>query len=134
MSKAHNRLKNVIADFERIEKAIPDDQRETFYRDFDAYMKGGKVGSLSREAATLALEMRSEIDNLSMELLNLGLVPDGSTDKIIANLGQYMNTAYRNYEGKDWKRILRKKKTTHKEQRHTLADGVRRGSSEKAGS
>ena len=113
MSKAHNRLKNVIADFERIEKAIPDDQRETFYRDFDAYMKGGKVGSLSREAATLALEMRSEIDNLSMELLNLGLVPDGSTDKIIANLGQYMNTAYRNYEGKDWKKNLEKEENQH---------------------
>jgi hypothetical protein len=106
MSTAHNRLKNVIADFEKIEKAIPENQREKFYNDFDAYMRGGEPGTLSREAAVLALEMRSEIDNLSMQLVNLGLVPGASVDKVIGNLGQYMNVAYRNFEGADWKKQL----------------------------
>ena len=90
----------------RIEASIPKDQREQFLADFDSYLRGGEVGSLNPEAITLANSMRTNIDNLSMRLINEGVVAPSQIDNVISNLGEYMNRSYRLYDTKDWKEQL----------------------------
>jgi hypothetical protein len=90
----------------RIEANVPRNQREQFIADFDNYLRGGEPGNLSPEAITLANSMRTNIDNLSMRLINEGVVAPSQIDNVISNLGEYMNRSYRLYDTKDWKTQL----------------------------
>ena len=107
MAVHFNRLEKTIARFEALEKSIPEPQRESFYNDFNTYITGGEKGNLSPDAIMVADEMRSEIDNLSLDLINSGVVKASSVDAVISNFGSYMNTAYRNFEGKNWAEQLK---------------------------
>lgn len=107
MAVHFNRLEKTIARFESLEQSIPEPQRDAFYNEFNTYITGGEKGSLSPEAIRVADEMRSEIDNLSLDLVNSGVVKASSVDAVISNFGSYMNTAYRNFEGKEWAKQLK---------------------------
>lgn len=107
MAVHFNRLEKTIARFEALERSIPEPQRGSFYNDFNTYITGGEKGNLSPEAIMVADEMRSEIDNLSLDLINSGVVKASSVDAVISNFGSYMNTAYRNFEGKNWAEQLK---------------------------
>lgn len=90
----------------RIEASVPANQREQFISDFDTYLRGGEPGNLSPEAIALANSMRTNIDNLSMRLINEGVVAPSQIDNVISNLGEYMNRSYRLYDTKDWREQL----------------------------
>ena len=107
MAVHFNRLEKTIARFESLEQSIPEPQRDAFYNEFNTYITGGEKGNLSPEAIRVADEMRSEIDNLSLDLVNSGVVKASSVDAVISNFGSYMNTAYRNFEGKEWAKQLK---------------------------
>jgi hypothetical protein len=107
MASQYNNLTKTINKFEAMEQSIPEADRESFNSDFNTYLSGGERGSLSNEAVTMANEMRAEIDNLSIDLINSGVVKASSVDAVVSNLGSYMNTAYRNFEGKEWRTQLK---------------------------
>jgi len=104
-----NRIEKKSKDFQKLEMSIPEDQRETFYTDFDNVLRGGDRGSLSNEAYLMAIEMRADIDRLSMDLINSGLISESQIDVVSSNLGEYMNIAYAAYDqpGK-WKDFINK--------------------------
>jgi hypothetical protein len=98
MSSRLNQLEKRSKDFERLEMSIADDQRDAFYADFDNVLRGGERGGLSNESYLLATQMRSDIDNLSIDLINSGLIDESQIDVVASNLGEYMNIAYAAYD------------------------------------
>jgi hypothetical protein len=94
-----------IAEFNRLLKAVDGDEaKETFTADFDDAIRGGEgLNRLSPEAQELAISMRNQIDRLTIELINQGLVPGDQIDTLIGNLGQYLTRSYRVYDRANWK-------------------------------
>ena len=94
-----------IAEFNRLLNAVDGDEaKETFTADFDDAIRGGEgLNRLSPEAQELAISMRNQIDRLTIELINQGLVPGDQIDTLIGNLGQYLTRSYRVYDRANWK-------------------------------
>lgn len=94
-----------IAEFNRLLKGVDGDQaKESFTADFDDAIRGGEgLNRLTPEAQELAISLRNQIDRLSIELINEGLVPSSQIDKVIANLGQYLTRSYKVYDRENWK-------------------------------
>jgi len=94
-----------IAEFNRLIKAVDGDEaKETFTADFDDAIRGGEgLNRLSPEAQELAISMRNQIDGLTIELINQGLVPAEQIGTMIGNLGQYLTRSYRVYDRANWK-------------------------------
>jgi len=107
LSKSMNVIQKNVKAFNSLEKAVPKDQRNQFAEEFDNYIRGGERGSLSNEATLLADKMRSDIDALTMDLVNQGVVEASAVDAFISNMGEYMNRSYRLYEQSNWKEQLK---------------------------
>jgi hypothetical protein len=80
-----------IAEFNRLLKAVDGDEaKETFTADFDDAIRGGEgLNRLSPEAQELAISMRNQIDRLTIELIDQGLVslgPSASERKQLESL------------------------------------------------
>ena len=103
ISKQTNIAQQNIREFNRLLKGYKGDQNQLL-ADFDDALRGGEgLNRLPDEFAGLALEMRNQIDRLSIDLINLGVVPDSQVDKVIGNLGQYLTRSFEVFTNKDWK-------------------------------
>ena len=107
LSKSMNVIQKNVKAFNSLEKAVPKDQRNQFAEEFDNYVRGGERGSLSNEATLLADKMRADIDALTIDLVNQGVVEASAVDAFISNMGEYMNRSYRLYEQSNWKEQLK---------------------------
>ena len=106
VAKQMNIVEQNIAEFNRLlNKVKGDEAKRQFINDFDDALRGGEgLSRLNEEAQELVISMRNQIDVLSVELVNQGLVSTGpGVDKIISNLGQYLNRSYKVFDRKDWK-------------------------------
>lgn len=91
-------------EFGRLEANIPKAKRDEWASQFDEVLRGGKAGDLLNPSAiSLAKEMRSNIDNLSLRLVNEGAVKMGEVDAIVSNLDTYLTRSYKLFEQKNWK-------------------------------
>ena len=103
IAKQSNIAQQNIREFNRLFKAYEGDQNQLM-ADFDDALRGGEgINRLPEEFAGVAQEMRNQIDKLSIDLINLGVVPDSQIDKVIANLGQYLTRSFEVFTNKDWK-------------------------------
>lgn len=103
IAKQSNIAQQNIREFNRLFKAYEGDQNQLM-ADFDDALRGGEgLNRLPEEFAGLAQEMRNQIDRLSIDLINLGVVPDSQIDKVIGNLGQYLTRSFEVFTNKDWK-------------------------------
>ena len=103
IAKQSNIAQQNIREFNRLFKAYKGDQNQLM-ADFDDALRGGEgMNRLPEEFAGLAQEMRNQIDKLSIDLINLGVVPDSQIDKVIGNLGQYLTRSFEVFTNKDWK-------------------------------
>ena len=103
IAKQSNIAQQNIREFNRLFKAYEGDQNQLM-ADFDDALRGGEgMNRLPEEFAGLAQEMRNQIDKLSIDLINLGVVPDSQIDKVIGNLGQYLTRSFEVFTNKDWK-------------------------------
>ena len=103
IAKQGNIAQQNIREFNRLLKGYDGDQNQLM-ADFDDALRGGEgLNRLNDEFAGLAQEMRNQIDALSIDLINLGVVPDSQIDKVIANLGQYLTRSFEVFTNKDWK-------------------------------
>ena len=103
IAKQSNIAQQNIREFNRLFKAYEGDQNQLM-ADFDDALRGGEgMNRLPEEFAGVAQEMRNQIDKLSIDLINLGVVPDSQVDKVIANLGQYLTRSFEVFTNKDWK-------------------------------
>ncbi len=103
IAKQSNIAQQNIREFNRLFKTYEGDQNQLM-ADFDDALRGGKgLNQLPDEFAGLAQEMRNQIDKLSIDLINLGVVPDSQIDKVIGNLGQYLTRSFEVFTNNDWK-------------------------------
>ena len=103
IAKQSNIAQQNIREFNRLLKGYDGDQNQLM-ADFDDALRGGEgLNRLNDEFAGLAQEMRNQIDALSIDLINLGVVPDSQVDKVIGNLGQYLTRSFEIFTNKDWK-------------------------------
>lgn len=91
-----------VTDFNRLYAKYKGDQ-EQLLKDFDAYIRGDKTVELPEEFMDTADSMRNQIDNLSRQLIDNGLVDADMAQKIKDNLGQYLTRSYKLYDRENWK-------------------------------
>jgi hypothetical protein len=91
-----------VTDFNRLYAKYKGDQ-EQLLKDFDAYIRGDKTVELPEEFIDTADSMRNQIDNLSRQLIDNGLVDADMAQKIKDNLGQYLTRSYKLYDRENWK-------------------------------
>lgn len=103
IAKSANVAQQHVREFNRLLKKFKGDE-DVLLADFDDALRGGEgLNRLPEEFAGLAQEMRNQIDKLSIDLINLGVVPDSQIDNVISNLGQYLTRSYEVFTNKNWK-------------------------------
>lgn len=70
--------------------------------DFDAYIRD-KAAVLPLELKKIADSMRAHIDSISRELISNGLIDENLAERVIDNLGSYLNRSYKIYDRKNWR-------------------------------
>ena len=94
-------------EFGRIEASIPKESRNDWAQQFDAFLRGGEPGDLMNpQSISLAREMRTNVDNLSLRLVNEGAVKMSEVDKILSNLDTYLTRSYKLFEQRGYKNQL----------------------------
>lgn len=97
-----------VTDFNRLYDKYKGD-KEQLVKDFDAYIRGDKTVELPEEFKILANSMRNQIDGLSRQLIDLGLLDKDTKknaktkQKIEENLGKYLTRSYKVYNNANWK-------------------------------
>lgn len=97
-----------VTDFNRLYDKYKGD-KEQLRKDFDAYIRGDKTVELPEEFKILANSMRNQIDGLSRQLIDLGLLDKDTKknaktkQKIEDNLGKYLTRSYKVYDNANWK-------------------------------
>jgi len=80
---------------------------EKYRADFDAYIRD-KAAVLPLELKKIADSMRAHIDSISRELISNGLIDEHLAERVIDNLGSYLNRSYKIYDRKNWKKEIEK--------------------------
>jgi hypothetical protein len=80
---------------------------ENYRADFDAYIRD-KAAVLPLELKKIADSMRAHIDSISRELISNGLIDENLAERVIDNLGSYLNRSYKIYDRKNWKKEIEK--------------------------
>jgi len=112
IAKSANVAQQHIREFNRLLKNYKGDE-DVLLADFDDAMRGGEgLTRLPQEFAELSQEMRNQVDRLSIDLINLGVVPDSEIDNVISNLGQYLTRSYEVFTNKNWKDQVGQEKIT----------------------
>jgi len=112
IAKSANVAQQHVREFNRLLKRFKGDE-DVLLADFDDALRGGEgLNRLPEEFAGLAQEMRNQIDKLSIDLINLGVVPDSQIDNVISNLGQYLTRSYEVFTNKNWKDQVGQEKIT----------------------
>ena len=75
--------------------------------DFDAYIRD-RAAVLPLELKKIADSMRAHIDSISRELISNGLIDENLAERVIDNLGSYLNRSYKIYDRKNWKKEIEK--------------------------
>ena len=96
------RVLRTVADVDRIIKGIPTQNLQAQLELFDGALRGQQVEGLNPELAKKAVELRKEIDALSNQLVNEGLVSAESAATISENIGEYLNRSYNLFDNKDF--------------------------------
>lgn len=84
--------------FNRVYSSVPKENQQGFVNDFDNYLRGGGAGNLSVEAMDLANELRAQIDRLSVQLINEGVINESRLDAVTMNIGKYLTRSYRVFD------------------------------------
>lgn len=92
-----------VKDFNRLYAKYKGD-KDALVAEFDKYIRGDKDAKLPEEFMTVANSMRNQIDGLSMQLINNGLVDADMAQTIKDNLGQYLTRSYKIYDRENWKK------------------------------
>jgi len=88
-------------------RKLADQNVENKRADFDAYIRD-KSAVLPLELKKVADSMRAHIDSISRELISNGLIEENLAEKVIDNLGSYLNRSYKIYDRKNWKKEIEK--------------------------
>ena len=97
-----------VTDFNRLYDKY-EGNKDKLIKDFDAYIRGDKTIELPEKFKILANSMRNQIDGLSRQLIDLGLLDKDTKknaktkQKIEENLGKYLTRSYRVYDNANWK-------------------------------
>jgi len=103
VAKQMNIMQANVADFNRATKKIKDDkERNEVISNFDKYIRGENV-ELPDNLKKIGNEMRNQIDALSLDLINNGLVEAHKSETIKENLGKYMTRSYEVFDKENWK-------------------------------
>lgn len=92
-----------VKDFNRLYSKYKGDKKE-LVDNFDKYIRGDKDAKLSDEFLAVANSMRNQIDGLSIQLINSGLVDESMAKTIKDNMGQYLTRSYKIYDRANWKK------------------------------
>ena len=92
-----------VKDFNRLYAKYKGD-KDKLVENFDAYIRGDKNVKLPEDFMAVANSMRNQIDGLSMQLINSGLVDADMAQTIKDNLGQYLTRSYKIYDRENWKK------------------------------
>ncbi len=79
-------------------------EKDKIVENFDAYVRGDKNIKLPKEFLSVADSMRNQIDNLSRQLIDNGLVDADMAQTIKDNMGQYLTRSYKIYKRENWKK------------------------------
>ena len=79
-------------------------EKDKIVENFDAYVRGDKNIKLPKEFLSVADSMRNQIDNLSRQLIDNGLVDADMAQTIKDNMGQYLTRSYKIYDRANWKK------------------------------
>jgi hypothetical protein len=88
-------------------KKLAKENVEKHRADFDAYIRD-KAAVLPLELKKIADSMRAHIDSISRELISNGLIDEHLAERVIDNLGSYLNRSYKIYDRKNWKKEVQK--------------------------
>lgn len=99
-----NNVRIHAKEFGRLEADVSKENRDEWASQFDEVLRGGKAGNLLNPSAiSLAKEMRTNVDNLSLRLINEGAVKMSEVDAIVSNLDTYLTRSYKLFDQKNWK-------------------------------
>lgn len=101
-AKEFNKAQKILVDFNRGLNKVPKNQREKVRADFDAYVRGDSNITLPSDLKKVADTMRAHIDEISISLINSGLVDEHTIQKIKDNLGSYLTRSYKVYDRANW--------------------------------
>lgn len=83
---------------------VPAAQRDSASAMINDYMHGvTPLANLPKPLADVSLKARQSIDDLTMEMANLGMVKGQSRDTFIDNMGRYMRRSYKIFLDDKWK-------------------------------
>lgn len=103
IAKNLNIVDQNVTDFNRLYDKYKGDQ-EQLLKDFDSYIRGDKEVKLPDDFRLIADSMRNQIDGLSRQLIDNGLVDADMAQTIKDNLGQYLTRSYKIYDRENWKK------------------------------
>ena len=119
-----------VKDFNRLYSKYKGDKKE-LVKSFDLFIRGNKDVELSEEFIKVATSMRNQIDGLSQQLIDSGLVDAYMAKTITDNLGTYLTRSYKLYDRKNWKKEVEEEvkqkainllKSQYKEMAQELSD------------
>jgi hypothetical protein len=92
-----------VKDFNRLYSKYKGD-KDALVDNFDKYIRGDKDAVLPDEFLVVANSMRNQIDGLSQQLINSGIVDADMAKTIKDNMGQYLTRSYKIYDRANWKK------------------------------
>jgi hypothetical protein len=92
-----------VKDFNRLYSKYKGD-KDKLVEDFDKYIRGDKDAVLPDEFLVVANSMRNQIDGLSQQLIDSGIVDADMAKTIKDNMGQYLTRSYKIYDRANWKK------------------------------
>ncbi len=97
-----NMVDENVKDFNKLYSKY-DGNKDQLIKNFDAYLRGDKNAVIPVAFMEVANSMRNQIDGLSQQLIDNGLVDAEMAETIRKNLGQYLTRSYEVYDNKNWK-------------------------------
>ena len=117
-------VEQTAADLRREFKKIKGEaEKAEAANNLDAFLRGDESVDLSEELKDIGTRMRNQIDGLSSQLINLGLVEESRSDVIEKNIGEYLTRSYKVFDRKNWKKEVQEE--TKQKARNFLREELR---------
>jgi len=96
-------LSNLNRDYDKAIKKIKDKNKRQTTEEAAQKLLAGEEVEVNEEVRGIVTQMREMIDSLSRKLLNDPTISKKDKEKIKANLGSYLNRAYKIYDNNNWR-------------------------------
>ena len=96
-------LSNLNRDYDKAINKIKDKKDRKSTEEAAQKLLAGEEVEVNEEVRGIVTQMREMIDSLSRKLLNDPTISEKDKEKIKANLGSYLNRAYKIYDNNNWR-------------------------------